>query len=161
MDEHKKKVKGPDAIAALGREAVHNSLRSTIWAVNAYLREKRILAKKLEVVRTVGKMYRDQLSGDYARKLDKMFDKLAELGVKDIVAEVDTRPDNLHMNLTCSLNDRTGTISVYEKRYGPECWVYVRKLGKEPWHTDLALHIKFGSKNMLVQNRLLDIAMGR
>jgi hypothetical protein len=156
-------VKGAAAIvAARVAEAEYVQKSAVQSSVCRYIREKRRLARKLEEVRVRGAMYRALLTGDYTAKLTRIIAELERLGVTDMIGSVRTDDTRHGCTITGKLQGKVASVNVYGKRWGPECWVYVQRPATkdESWvHSDLALHIKFGSKNMIVQNRLLDIAL--
>ena len=149
-------------VAARVAEAEYDQKVAVQSAVYRYIREKRTLARKLDEVRVRGAMYRALLTGDYTAKLTRIVSELERLGVTDLTAHIRTDSRRLDCTLRGKLQGKVARIAVYGKRWGPECWVYLeqkpKKLGE--WvGSDLALHLKFGSKNMIVRNHLLDVAL--
>ena len=163
MDEPKRLVTDPqEMVKEVFEDSREGALRTTQYAVETYIREKRTMARKLDHVKRSGKLDRDHISGDYQEKIKKVFARLEELQVTGIKLMVGPRNGYRDMDFTCRFSGRAATMSFYRKAYGPECTVYVTKKNpKHSWDSAArALHIHFGSKNMLVKNYMLDVALG-
>jgi AraC-like DNA-binding protein len=145
-----------EIVKALVAENANSLLRRVRYRVRSYIDCKRTLARKLGEVAASGKIYRDLLSGDFAAKTGKAMAKMAELGVTDVQATIEGQYWGMDVRLEGKMAGKKATIYIRSRRWGPECDVY---LARPDGGSDLALHIMFGSRNMIVRNTLLDIAV--
>jgi DNA-binding HxlR family transcriptional regulator len=147
-----------EVVKELVAEQEDSRRRTVKYRVRNYISCKQTLDKKLKDVVSAGKVYRDILSGDFEAKMVRVMAKLKELGVSDIESMTEKKQWGMDVNVFGKLAGKKALIFVNSKRWGPEVYVYLTRPNRE-YGQDLALHIKFGSKNMIVQNKLLDIAV--